>query len=70
MAYGYSLGELSAVACGGVFDMAEVLQVPIAMAADCAALADNCTMGVLFSRGPAIDELRRETVVPANHRRR
>ena len=26
LAYGYSLGELSAVACGGVFDMAEVLQ--------------------------------------------
>jgi [acyl-carrier-protein] S-malonyltransferase len=57
MAYGYSLGELSAVACGGVLDMAEVLSVPIAMAADCAALAENVVMGVLFSRGPAIDEL-------------
>ena len=32
LAYGYSLGELSAVACGGVFDMAEVLSVPVAMA--------------------------------------
>jgi [acyl-carrier-protein] S-malonyltransferase len=56
-AYGYSLGELSAVACGSVLDMAEVLSVPIAMAEDCAALAENVTMGVLFSRGPAIDEL-------------
>ena len=56
LAYGYSLGELSAVACGGVFDMAEVLSVPVAMAADCAALAANVVMGILFSRGPSIDE--------------
>lgn len=56
LAYGYSLGELSAVACGGVFDMAEVLSVPVTMAADCASLAENVAMGVLFSRGPAIDE--------------
>jgi [acyl-carrier-protein] S-malonyltransferase len=57
LAYGYSLGELSAVSCGGVFDMAEVLSVPVAMAADCAALANNVVMGILFSRGPAIDEM-------------
>jgi len=57
LAYGYSLGELAAVACGGVFDMSEVLRVPVAMAADAAALAENVRMGVLFSRGPAIDEL-------------
>jgi len=56
LAYGYSLGELSAVACGGVLDMAEVLSVPVAMADDCAALAENVVMGVLFSRGPAIAE--------------
>src|SRR4051794_32228043 len=28
LAYGYSLGELSAVACAGVFSMADVLSVP------------------------------------------
>jgi [acyl-carrier-protein] S-malonyltransferase len=56
MAYGYSLGELSAVSCAGVFSMAEVLSVPVAMATDCASLANNVTMGVLFSRGPAIEE--------------
>lgn len=56
LAYGYSLGELSAVSCGGVFDMAEILSVPVAMATDCAAMAANVTMGILFSRGPAIDE--------------
>jgi [acyl-carrier-protein] S-malonyltransferase len=57
LAYGYSLGELAAAACGGVFDMANMLRVPIAMAADCAALSRNVRMGVLFSRGPAIDEM-------------
>jgi [acyl-carrier-protein] S-malonyltransferase len=56
LAFGYSLGELSAVACAGVFTMAEVLSVPVAMAADSAVLAANVTMGILFSRGPAIDE--------------
>src|SRR3954469_18503599 len=56
LAFGYSLGELSAVACAGVFTMAEVLSVPVAMAADSAELAKNAVMGVLFSRGPAIDE--------------
>jgi [acyl-carrier-protein] S-malonyltransferase len=56
LTYGYSLGELAAVACGGVFDMNEVLRVPVAMATDAAALAENVRMGVLFSRGPAIDE--------------
>lgn len=56
LAFGYSLGELSAVSCAGVFSMADVLSVPVAMAADCAAMAYNVTMGVLFSRGTAIDE--------------
>jgi [acyl-carrier-protein] S-malonyltransferase len=57
LAYGYSLGELAAGACGGVFDMNQMLRVPVAMAGDCALLAENVRLGVLFSRGPAIDEL-------------
>jgi [acyl-carrier-protein] S-malonyltransferase len=57
LAYGYSLGELSAVACAGVFSMAEVLSVPVSMAEDSAALAENVVMGILFSRGPMIDEM-------------
>jgi [acyl-carrier-protein] S-malonyltransferase len=56
LAFGYSLGELTAVACCGVFDIDQVMRVPIAMAGDSASLAHNVTMGVLFSRGPAIDE--------------
>ncbi len=57
LAFGYSLGELTAVACGGVFDMDEVMRVPVAMATDSAALAADVTMGILFSRGHAIDEM-------------
>jgi [acyl-carrier-protein] S-malonyltransferase len=56
VAYGYSLGELAAVACAGVFDRLDAMRVPLALAADSAALADNARMGVLFSRGPVIDE--------------
>lgn len=56
LAFGYSLGELAAVACAGVTDPLDTMRVPLAMAADCAALADGVRMGVLFSRGPVIDE--------------
>jgi [acyl-carrier-protein] S-malonyltransferase len=57
LAFGYSLGELTAVACGGVAQMDDVMRVPIAMAADSAALAENVVMGILFSRGHAIEEM-------------
>ena len=36
--------------------MANVLQVPLAMAQDSIELAKDVTMGVLFSRGPALVE--------------
>ena len=54
IAFGYSLGELTAVCCGGLIDMAHVLQIPLSMADDCAELAKGVTMGVVFSRGPAL----------------
>lgn len=57
MTFGYSLGELVAVTCAGVFDVDDVMRVPLAMAEDCVALVDDVTMGVLFSRGPVIDEM-------------
>lgn len=55
MIYGYSLGELTAVCAAGVFDMESALRVPLEVAADCIALAEGVTMGVLFSRGPLLD---------------
>ena len=56
LAFGYSLGELAAVSCAGVMSQEDAMRVPIALASDAAALAHNATMGVLFSRGPTIDE--------------
>jgi [acyl-carrier-protein] S-malonyltransferase len=56
LAYGYSLGELTTLACAGVVDMNDVMRVPIAIATDAAELAANTKMGILFSRGPAIPE--------------
>ncbi len=55
MAFGYSLGELTAITAGGVFDLARVMRAPLEMAEDCIALAEGVTMGVLFSRGPVLD---------------
>ncbi len=55
MAFGYSLGEIAALVAGGVMDMRHALRVPLSVAKDCAELARDTTLGVLFSRGPALD---------------
>lgn len=55
MVYGYSLGELTAIVAAGVLEMKDALTIPLAVAADCVDLAENVTMGVLFSRGPVLD---------------
>ncbi len=55
MAFGYSLGELTAVVAAGVFTMRDALGVPLCVSDDCVALAEGVTMGVLFSRGPLLD---------------
>jgi [acyl-carrier-protein] S-malonyltransferase len=54
MSFGYSLGELVAASCAGVFAPDHMIRVPLAMAADAVELATDVTMGVLFSRGPVI----------------
>lgn len=54
MAYGYSLGEISAVAASSVIDWSETLRIPLSLALDCADLAHNVKLGVLFSRGRMI----------------
>ncbi|HEY2762087.1 MAG TPA: hypothetical protein VGI75_15120, partial [Pirellulales bacterium] len=55
LAFGYSLGEISALVAGGVIDLSIAMRAPLLMAADCIDLAHDVTLGVLFSRGPAID---------------
>lgn len=55
LAFGYSLGEIAALVCGGVYQMRDVLPPLLAMSREAAELARNVTMGVLFSRGPELD---------------
>ncbi|MGI9455851.1 MAG: hypothetical protein ACR2NU_04775 [Aeoliella sp.] len=56
LAFGYSLGELTAVAANEITSPDEAMQVPVGLAHDCAALARDVTLGILFSRTEAIDE--------------
>lgn len=55
MGFGYSLGEITALVAGGVMNLHDALRVPLAVSQDCVELAAETTLGVLFSRGPAID---------------
>jgi len=55
MAFGYSLGELTAIIASGVYEMQHALRLPLEMAPDAVALAEGVTLGVLFSRGPLLD---------------
>ena len=48
--FGYSLGEIAALAAGGAVEWTEALRAPLALAADCIALAQDVTLGVLFTR--------------------
>jgi len=56
VAFGYSLGELTAISFAGIFAVEPMIRVPLAMAVDSLALSQATRMGVLFSRGPTIDE--------------
>lgn len=56
LAYGYSLGELTATAANQMVSPAEAMHVPVTLANDCAVLAHDTKMGILFSRTEAIDE--------------
>ena len=55
-AFGYSLGELAAVAASGMIEPQQVMHVPISLAADCAELAEGVTLGILFSRDVVLPE--------------
>jgi [acyl-carrier-protein] S-malonyltransferase len=61
LAFGYSIGELSALVWSGVFAVDQLLPVPLTLAPDCASLAEDLVMGVLFTRGAALpmDEVER-----------
>ncbi|MBC8354608.1 MAG: ACP S-malonyltransferase [Planctomycetes bacterium] len=53
-ALGYSLGEITALALSGVLELNDAMRVPLTLAEDCAALAHDVSLGVLFSRGKSL----------------
>ena len=55
LAFGYSLGEASALIAAGVYTLPDLLRVPLTMSDDSVDLARDVTMGVLFSRGRTLD---------------
>jgi [acyl-carrier-protein] S-malonyltransferase len=55
MMLGYSLGELTALVAGGTFVVEQVLPPLVELAGECADLAHEGNMGILFSRGPELD---------------
>ena len=59
--FGYSLGEIAAVVAGGVVGAADALSVPLSLADDCVALAEDVTLGVVFTRALELplDDVRR-----------
>jgi [acyl-carrier-protein] S-malonyltransferase len=56
LAFGYSLGEVTAVSCTGAVSVEDLVRVPLELARDCAELAHDTRLAVLFSRGKAIPE--------------
>jgi [acyl-carrier-protein] S-malonyltransferase len=54
LAFGYSLGEVTALVAGGVYAMDAALTPLLVLAEDAAELAHGAQLAVLFSRGPAL----------------
>ena len=54
-AFGYSLGEISALIAAEVYQTEALLTPILKLAGDCIELAQNVHMGIVFSRGPELD---------------
>jgi [acyl-carrier-protein] S-malonyltransferase len=52
--FGYSLGEISALVASGILTFEDALQVPLALADDCASLAADVKLAVLFTRAATL----------------
>jgi [acyl-carrier-protein] S-malonyltransferase len=55
LSFGHSIGELSALVVGGVYEMEQLLPIPLALAHDCAGLTADTTMGILSSPSGVLD---------------
>lgn len=54
-AFGYSLGEVAALIAAGVYEFKDLAPLPMGLARECAELGRRVTMGIIFSRSPALD---------------
>lgn len=54
VAFGYSLGEISALVACGILRFEDALRVPLALADDCASLAEGVQLAVLFTRAATL----------------
>jgi [acyl-carrier-protein] S-malonyltransferase len=55
MCFGHSIGELSALVFGGVYEMEQLLKIPLQMAHDCAELTNGTTIGILSSHAQVLE---------------
>lgn len=64
LVYGYSLGEIASLVCGGVFELDAALGVLLSLVDDCVALSENVVTGVLMSHHDTLpmEEVRRACV--------
>ena len=61
LSFGHSIGELSSLLLGEVYELEQLLPVPLGLAQDCADLTANTTIGILSVSGEAlsIEQVRR-----------
>ncbi|MDA7978024.1 MAG: hypothetical protein MPJ50_04535 [Pirellulales bacterium] len=62
LTFGYSLGEIAALVCAGVYQLADVLPPLLELAPGCAELGQDVTMGIIFSRGHELDLIKVEQI--------
>jgi [acyl-carrier-protein] S-malonyltransferase len=53
--FGHSIGELSALVFSGVYEMEQLLTIPLLMAHDCAELTHGTTIGILSSHAQVLE---------------
>lgn len=62
LAFGYSLGEIAALVCGGLLPKESAYEIPLRVAGDCHALMANSRLAIVFSKQSSIPSLAIEQI--------
>jgi [acyl-carrier-protein] S-malonyltransferase len=62
LAFGYSLGEIAALVCGGLLPKEAAYEVPLRVASDCHALMEDSRLAIIFSKRSSIPSLAIEQI--------